>query len=206
MSNVQDGKVLPEVQIVCAVAQDGAFGYRNPNEYASQMPWGHIREDMLHFQRLTREGLVMMGTNTYWSLPEKFRPLPGRHNVVIGKNNVPAPSKHVSIFSNINNALDVCHKDFPDKTIYLIGGKQLINSFLSSENDFAKYVTEIHQTIILCDIAVNEAGVVKDKNTFVFFDEMLHPDRVYTDFFLSSSMIMHDAGISITNYVARREV
>lgn len=206
MSNEQDGKIMPEVQIVCAVAQDGTFGYKNPNDHGLQMPWGHVKEDMLHFQKLTRDGVVMMGTNTYWSLPEKFRPLPGRHNIVIGRKNPPNKSTNVSVFSDINNALDVCHKDFPDKVIFLIGGKQLIETLLSPENDYAKHVSHIHRTMIMRDVAVTEAGVVKKQNTFVFFDEMLHPDRNYTDFYLSSSRMMHDAGISITNYVARREV
>ncbi len=205
MSN-QDEKVLPEVQIVCDVAQDGTFGYKNPDDHKNQMPWGHISADMKNFQALTSSGIVMMGKGTYWSLSEKFRPLPGRHNVVIGRKNTPSQSAHVSVFSDIDSALNACHQSFPDTTVFLIGGKQLIESFLSPEKDYAKHVSTIHRTMIMRDVAVNEEGVVKDKNTFVFFDEMLHPDRNFTDFFLKTSKAFPESGIKITTYVARREV
>ncbi len=205
MSN-QDEKVLTDVQIVCAVAEDGTFGYKNPDEHDNQMPWGYIRQDMLNFKALTSLGVVMMGTNTYGSLPEKFRPLPGRHNVVIGKKNVPAQSEHVSVFSDIDSALDVCYRSLPNATVFLIGGKQLIEAFLSPENDYAKHVSAIHRTMIMRDVAVSPEGVIKEKNTFVFFDNMLHPDRYYTDFFLNTSKAFPESGIITTTYVARREI
>jgi dihydrofolate reductase len=46
------------------------------------MPW-HLPEDMKHFARLTTGHPVIMGRKTWESFPEKFRPLPGRTNIVI---------------------------------------------------------------------------------------------------------------------------
>lgn len=46
------------------------------------MPW-HLPEDLAHFRSVTRGGAVIMGRRTWDSLPERFRPLPGRQNVVI---------------------------------------------------------------------------------------------------------------------------
>jgi dihydrofolate reductase len=46
------------------------------------MPW-HLPEDLAHFRTVTRGSAVIMGRRTWDSLPERFRPLPGRHNVVI---------------------------------------------------------------------------------------------------------------------------
>lgn len=46
------------------------------------MPW-HLPEDMLHFVRLTTGHPVIMGRKTWESFPEKYRPLPGRTNIVI---------------------------------------------------------------------------------------------------------------------------
>ncbi|SDF65151.1 dihydrofolate reductase [Blastococcus fimeti] len=46
------------------------------------LPW-HLPEDMALFRRLTAGSTVVMGRGTWESLPERFRPLPGRVNVVL---------------------------------------------------------------------------------------------------------------------------
>jgi dihydrofolate reductase len=46
------------------------------------LPW-HLPEDMALFRRLTTGSTVVMGRRTWESLPERFRPLPGRTNVVL---------------------------------------------------------------------------------------------------------------------------
>lgn len=51
----------------------------------SAMPW-HIPEDLAHFRQLTVGYPVVMGRRTWLSLPEKFRPLPGRDNYIISSS------------------------------------------------------------------------------------------------------------------------
>ncbi|WP_144877388.1 dihydrofolate reductase [Microbacterium sp. 1.5R] len=46
------------------------------------MPWS-VPEDLAHFKEVTMGAPVIMGRKTWDSLPERFRPLPGRENVVI---------------------------------------------------------------------------------------------------------------------------
>ena len=46
------------------------------------LPW-HLPEDLALFKRLTTGSAVVMGRRTWESLPERFRPLPGRTNVVL---------------------------------------------------------------------------------------------------------------------------
>ncbi|WP_104084009.1 dihydrofolate reductase [Cryobacterium sp. Y11] len=46
------------------------------------LPW-HLPEDLAHFRAVTQGGVVIMGRRTWDALPERFRPLPGRHNIVI---------------------------------------------------------------------------------------------------------------------------
>jgi dihydrofolate reductase len=46
------------------------------------LPW-HLPEDLAHFKRTTLGCSVIMGRKTWDSLPPKFRPLPGRLNIVI---------------------------------------------------------------------------------------------------------------------------
>lgn len=46
------------------------------------IPW-HVPEDLAHFKAVTMGAPVVMGRRTWDSLPERFRPLPGRRNIVV---------------------------------------------------------------------------------------------------------------------------
>ena len=48
------------------------------------LPW-HLPEDLAHFRALTRGATVVMGRATWESLPERYRPLPGRRNLVLSR-------------------------------------------------------------------------------------------------------------------------
>ena len=69
----------PELVLVAAVARNGAIGRGNAllfNEPADQR----------HFRELTLGCPVIMGRKTWDSLPARFRPLPGRRNLVLTRN------------------------------------------------------------------------------------------------------------------------
>jgi dihydrofolate reductase len=67
---------LPRLHLIYARARNGVIGKDG------QMPW-HLPEDLAHFKRVTLGQPVIMGRKTWESLPERFRPLPGRINIVI---------------------------------------------------------------------------------------------------------------------------
>ena len=54
------------------------------------LPW-HLPTDLRRFKELTTGGTVVMGRRTWDSIPERFRPLPGRRNIVVSRNGVDAP-------------------------------------------------------------------------------------------------------------------
>jgi dihydrofolate reductase len=64
------------VGLVWAQAHGGVIGV------GGGLPW-HLPEDLALFRRLTMGSTVVMGRRTWESLPERFRPLPGRTNVVL---------------------------------------------------------------------------------------------------------------------------
>jgi len=66
---------MTEIVIIAAVAQNGAIGK------GLAMPWS-LKKDMRHFKELTMGFPCIMGDVTYRSLPRKYRPLPGRENIV----------------------------------------------------------------------------------------------------------------------------
>lgn len=61
---------------IWAQADNGVIGDQG------SMPW-HVPEDLAHFKRVTSGHPVIMGRRTWESFPEKFRPLPGRTNIVL---------------------------------------------------------------------------------------------------------------------------
>lgn len=64
---------------MAAVARGGVIGR------GGTLPW-HLPEDMARFRELTMGHPVVMGRRTWDSLPDRFRPLPGRRNVVVTRN------------------------------------------------------------------------------------------------------------------------
>ena len=84
------------------------------------LPW-HLPEDLAHFKRTTLGQPVIMGRVTWESIPEKFRPLPGRTNVVVSRQtDFTAPGAQV--VSSLQAAIDL----FPaNDVVWLIGGAQL---------------------------------------------------------------------------------
>jgi dihydrofolate reductase len=67
------------VTLVAAIARGGVIGD------GTRIPW-HIPEDLAFFRDLTMGHPVVMGRRTWDSLPERFRPLPGRRNIVVTRN------------------------------------------------------------------------------------------------------------------------
>jgi dihydrofolate reductase len=64
------------IGLIWAQAGNGVIGD------AGTIPW-RLPEDLARFKELTLSGAVVMGRRTWDSLPERFRPLAGRHNIVI---------------------------------------------------------------------------------------------------------------------------
>ena len=69
----------PVLTLIAAVARNGVIGHAN------QLLW-KLPEDMAHFRSSTAGCPVVMGRKTWDSLPPRFRPLPGRRNIVVTRN------------------------------------------------------------------------------------------------------------------------
>jgi dihydrofolate reductase len=89
------------------------------------MPW-HVPEDMAHFKELTMGSTVIMGRRTWDSFPARFRPLPGRRNVVLTRD--PQWSDDgAEVVHSIDEALALA----PARaTTWVIGGAQLFSATL----------------------------------------------------------------------------
>ena len=75
----RDSSGTPVIGLVWAQAANGVIGRDGG------IPW-RLPEDMAHFRALTAGATVVMGRRTWESLPPRFRPLPGRRNVVLTRS------------------------------------------------------------------------------------------------------------------------
>ena len=106
------------------------------------LPW-HLPEDLAHFKALTSGHLVIMGRKTWESLPPKFRPLPGRVNIVVsrapGALNLP---EGVHGAESVEQALSLAARvGRPDQRIWFIGGAQVYAAALP-------LCEELHLTLV----------------------------------------------------------
>ncbi|NTV69999.1 MAG: dihydrofolate reductase [Azonexaceae bacterium] len=114
---------MTEVVIIAAVAKNRVIGKDN------QLIW-NIPEDMAHFKALTSGHTVIMGRKTWESLPPRFRPLPGRRNIVISRqSDYPAPGGEVA--DSLENALKLASTA---DTVFIIGGEQIYAQAMALAN------------------------------------------------------------------------
>jgi len=104
----------PRINLIFARAANGVIGKDN------SMPW-HLPEDLAHFKRLTQGCPVIMGRKTWDSLPPRFRPLPGRSNIVITRQVVWHAEGAVRA-SSLQEALHLSG-DVPE--VWVIGGAEI---------------------------------------------------------------------------------
>lgn len=114
---------MSEIVVIAAVARNRVIGKDN------RLLW-NIPEDMAHFKALTAGHTVVMGRKTWESLPPRFRPLPGRRNIVISRQaDYTAPGAEVA--DSLENALKLAPTQGPAAdsmvaaTVFIIGGEQI---------------------------------------------------------------------------------
>ncbi len=110
-----------DVLLVWAQAHDGVIGKDGT------MPW-HVPEDMAHFREVTGTNPVIMGRRTWDSLPERFRPLPGRRNIVVTRN-VDWSAGGAEVANSVADAIELAF-DGDTAAVSIIGGGQLYRAAL----------------------------------------------------------------------------
>ncbi len=112
---------MTEVVIIAAVAKNRVIGKDNT------LIWS-IPEDMAHFKALTAGHVVIMGRKTWESLPPRFRPLPGRRNIVISRQaDYQAPGADLA--ASLETAL---HLAAGAETAFVIGGEQIYRQAMAT--------------------------------------------------------------------------
>jgi dihydrofolate reductase len=128
-----------KLHLIFARARNGVIGNKG------SMPW-HLPEDLAHLKRTTMGCAVIMGRKTWDSLPPKFRPLPGRLNVVVTRQTDWRADGAVSAHS-LAQALELCSPDGDaapganQNDVWVLGGAEIYAAALPLAD--SAVVTEI---------------------------------------------------------------
>ena len=119
--------------IIAAVAENDVIGREG------DVPW-HYPEDLEHFRETTTGHPVVMGRKTYFSLPEDYRPLPDRKNIVLSRSNPDLPEK-VELAESLEEAWEIS-SSYGEK-VFVIGGAGVYEQAL--EDADSMILTEVHE-------------------------------------------------------------
>ena len=124
------------VSLIAALTQNHVIGKSNG------LPW-HLPDDMKYFMQTTKLHHVIMGRKNYDSIPEKFRPLPNRINIVVTRQ------KHFNaldcqVVHSLEEGLAIAKKA-EEKEVFIIGGSEIYQAGMPMTQRM--YLTEIQTTV-----------------------------------------------------------
>ena len=125
-----------------------------------KLPW-ESKKDMAHFKKVTTlagsglKNAVIMGRNTWLSIPQNFRPLSNRINIIITSNGTFKETNNLSeetiVCTSLTDAISVASANAIVDKIFVIGGQRLFEESLESLLCERIIVTEIENTFLDCD-------------------------------------------------------
>ncbi len=123
-----------DFSIIAAIDQNRGIGKGN------QLPW-HLSADLKHFAKTTKGGTVIMGRKTWESLPDNFRPLKGRLNIVVTQNK----DYYLPHGAVLANSLDDALEKSEGET-FVIGGATLYREAILHPSCKKLLLTELHKS------------------------------------------------------------
>jgi dihydrofolate reductase len=177
------------ISIIVASSLDYGIGYEN------KLCW-NIPNELKHFRDITirrrdknKKNCIIMGKNTWYSLPNAPSPLKDRVNIIISENDYGKIEKEITdramtdtrVFKTIEDVLRYIDSDDMIETAFIIGGAQLYNTFLEK---YIRRVNSIYWSIIY------------DKRYIC--DRFIASNIIYNHFsFLKEDIIINDKYVSM---------
>ncbi|CAN5446699.1 dihydrofolate reductase [soil metagenome] len=125
-----------KISLIAALTTNRVIGKNN------DLPW-RLPDDMNYFMRTTKGHTVIMGRKNYESLPEKYRPLPNRINIVVTRQKgFHAPG--CKVVHSLEEAIELV-KSSNETEVFNIGGAEIFAQGLSLADRL--YLTEINTTL-----------------------------------------------------------
>jgi dihydrofolate reductase len=154
---------MPNISIVVAMASKSRIIGNN-----GELPW-KLPSDLKRFKELTMGHPVIMGRKTWESIPDKFRPLSGRKNIVMTRDES-YKTEEASVVHNLDAALTEAGSE-ENNEIFVIGGAEVYQQALPIADML--YITEVEYD--------GEGDVVFPENPFKSFVPATMPVLVEGD-------------------------
>ncbi|XP_057591652.1 dihydrofolate reductase-like [Hippopotamus amphibius kiboko] len=134
---------------IVAVAQNMGIGKNG------DLPWPPLRNEYRYFQRMTsassvegKQNLVFMGRKTWFSIPEKYRPLKDRTNIVLSRELKEPPQGAHFLAKSLDDALKLTEQ--PELTnkvdmVWIVGGSSVYKEAMNKPGHVRLFVTRIMQ-------------------------------------------------------------
>ncbi len=132
-----------KISMIACVTQDMVIGV---NDGLLITPF---KPDMAHFKEITTNHVIVMGKNTYFTLP-KHKPLEGRTNIIISKSLADNPPEGFIVYKSLEDFSE-SYKDFNDE-IFIIGVSKAYDTFMPLTNKLYVTVVKRESTDLLHNI------------------------------------------------------
>ena len=124
------------ISMIAALSKNRVIGKHN------DLPW-YLPDDMKYFMQTTKGHHTIMGRKNYDSIPEKFKPLPNRTNIVVTRQQTfKAPG--CIVVNSVERGLDIS-KANGEQEVFIIGGAEIYK--LGIPHADRLYLTEIDAII-----------------------------------------------------------
>ncbi len=127
------------MKVALIVAMDSERGIGKNNDLMWNLP-----ADMKFFKESTSGQIVVMGRKNYDSIPERFRPLPNRENVVLTRN-TEFTAEGCLVFHSLETCLDH-YKNETERTVFIIGGGEIYRQALALNCVDELFITHVAKT------------------------------------------------------------
>lgn len=134
--------------IIVAIDKNNGIGKDN------DLLW-HLPDDMAFFRKTTMGHPIITGRKNYISIPEKYRPLKGRTNIVLTRNEA-FREDGIHVSHSLKEAVETAIQ-FDEDEIFIIGGGQIYKEAMEEGICHRLYVTEV-DVVLNADTFFPEIG------------------------------------------------
>lgn len=180
---------MTNFSIIAAVDQNLGIG-KDGN-----LPW-HIPEDLKYFTQITSktdspdlQNAVIMGRRTWESLPQKFKPLPSRINIVLSSNPDLELPDGVLQFGSLDDALTALSTSDKVAEVFVIGGAKLYEEAILHPELERIYLTRIEAEFD-CDVSFPDQ--IPEEFEIVSNSELEEHDSLEFSFVILEKDVNHD--------------
>ena len=154
-----------KTHLITCKTSNNAIGFNNNLLF-------HLKKDMQFFKKMTTTTLdtnkfnaVLMGKNTFLSIPKKCFPLKDRINLIISNNNYDIINNNIKkydykntyVFNTIDQAYYFCKNSSFIEDLFIIGGQSIYNYFIRGNLMDALYITDIIKVTKTKTFVINDA-------------------------------------------------